>query len=219
MRTKLMLEALAAWLALAATSGQACASVQSGATNGFGATPVLTMVADPIVNDRESSLDVDEITTPHSDGKVPAKDGFRANADVALLTWVAAARKGTPIRPPNGVHAPGRGPFRVGAQRSNAASDLSLSGADDLKPGRKNGYGWDLKRRTAFDRYEVVGAFQPQGVLMAANGGSALDAEKFYLIASPKLATGPTVPEPGNWATVLAGLLGVIAIARRRLSL
>ena len=217
MRTKLMLEALAAWLALAAASGQACASVQSGATNVFGAAPVLTMVADPVVNDRESSLD--EITTPHSDGKVPANDGFRANADVALLTSAAAARKGTPNRPPNGVHAPGRGPFRVGAQRSNVASDLSLFGADDLKPGRKNGYGSDLKRRTAFDRYEVVGAFQPQRVLMAANGGSALDAEKFYLIASPKLATGPAVPEPGNWATVLAGLLGVIAIARRRMSL
>src|SRR2546430_4396809 len=42
--------------------------------------------------------------------------------------------------------------------------------------------------------------------LVAANGGSALDAEKFYLIANAKLAPGPAVPvpEPGNWATVSA---------------
>jgi len=46
MRTKLMLEALAAWLALAAAaSAPACASVQSGANSVFGANSVLTMVA------------------------------------------------------------------------------------------------------------------------------------------------------------------------------
>jgi len=79
----------------------------------------------------------------------------------------------------------------------------------------------------------VLGASQPQGVLVAANGGSgqikaiqpvldgALDAERFYLVPNAKLAPEPRVafPEPGNWATVLAGLLGVIAIARRRMSL
>jgi hypothetical protein len=54
---------------------------------------------------------------------------------------------------------------------------------------------------------------------VAARGGSDLDAERFFLIANAKLAPGPVVPEPGNWATVLAGLLGVIAIARRRMSL
>ena len=65
------------------------------------------------------------------------------------------------------------------------------------------------------------GASQSQGVLVAANGGRDLGAEKFYLIANPKLAPGHTVsvPEPGNWAMVLAGLLSVIAIARRRMSL
>ena len=216
MRTKLMLEALAAWLALAAASGQACASVQSGATNVFGATPVLTMVADPVVNDRESSLD--EITAPYVDGHVPANGSIRANADVALLT-PAPTRKGTSTRPRSGVSAPARGPFKVDARQSHAATDFSQSGADDLTPGRKNGYDTELKRRVAFNRHEVVGASQPQGVLVAANRGSTLDAEKFYLIANPKPATVPTVPEPGNWATVLAGLLGVIAIARRRMSL
>jgi hypothetical protein len=35
----------------------------------------------------------------------------------------------------------------------------------------------------------------------------------------PSAAKEILIPEPGNWAMVLAGLLGVIAIARRRMSL
>ena len=213
MRTRLMLEALAAWLALAAVSGQACASVQTGASSVFAANNVLTTVGNP-----EASLD--EITTPYSDGKVPA-NGIRANANVALLTSAAAARKGTPTRLTSGEHAPARGPFRVDARQSNAALGFSPSGSDDFTPGRKNGYGTGLKQRLVFNRHEVVGASQPRAVLVAANGGSELDAEKYYLVANAKLAPGPAVPvpEPGNWATVLAGLLGVIAIARRRMLL
>jgi len=197
MRTKLMLEALAAWLALAAASGQACASIQAetGANNVLRANSVLTMVANP-----EAS---DEIATPYSDGKVPANGSIRANADVALLTSAAAARKGTRTRLTAGVHAPAGSPF-----------------------------GTELKR-AVFNQHDVLGASQPQGVLVAANGDSgqikaiqpvrdeALDAERFYLVPNAKLAPEPRVafPEPGNWATVLAGLLGVIAIARRRMSL
>lgn len=182
MRTKLMLEALAAWLALAAASGQACASIQTGAQSASGATSVLTVVANPIVIDPESSLG--EITTPYSHGNVPARDSNRAKLDVALLTPAAAARKETPNRATNAVRAPAQ-----------------------------------LKRWVAFSRHEVVGAPGPRAVLVAANGRSDMDAEKFYLIANPKPAAGTTVPEPGNWAKVLAGLLGVIAIARRRMSL
>ena len=226
MRTRLMLEALAAWLALAAASGHACASIHSGAngdaganTNSvFGASTVLTMVVNPMVTDPELSLD--QITTPYSNGKVPA-NGIRANANVALLTSAAAARKRTPTRLTNGEHAPARGPFRVDARQSNAALGFSRSGADDFTPARKNGYVTELKQRSVFNQHEVVGASQPRAVLVAANGGSELDAEKYYLVANAKLAPGPAVPvpEPGNWARVLAGLLGVIAIARRRMSL
>ncbi len=196
MRTKLMLEALAAWLALAAVSGQACASIQTSGNS------ALTMVTNP-----EASLD--GIRTPYSDGKVPANASIRANANVALLTSAAVARKGTRTQLATGVHAP--------------------AGADPLTPGGENG-GTELKR-AVFNQHDVVGA--SQGVLVVANGNSGqvnaiqatrnadLDAEKFYVIANAKLAPGATVPvpEPGNWATVLAGLLGVIAIARRRLSL
>jgi hypothetical protein len=214
MRTRLlMLEALAAWLALAGASGQACASVQTGVSSVFAANNVLTMVANPAAS-------LDEITTPHShsDGKCPASGGIRADADVALLTSAAVARKGTRTRSTPGVHAPASSPFRADAL-SSASLGFSLSGADDFTSGRKNGYGTELKRRAVFNRHEVVGASQSQRVLAAANGGTDLDAEKFYLIANAKLASGPAVPEPGNWATVLAGLLGVIAIARRRMSL
>jgi hypothetical protein len=217
MRKELMLEALAAWLALAAASGQACASIQTGANS------VLTMVTNP-----EAS--VGAITTPYSDEKVSANGSIHANADVALLTSAAATRKGIRTRLTTGVHAPASSPFRVDAPQSNATLGFSPSGAHDFTPGRKNGYGKGLKR-TVFNQHDVAGA--SQGVLVAVNGDSGqttaiqtnrdgdLDADKFYLIANAKPAPGPEVPvpEPGNWATVLAGLLGVIAIARRRMSL
>ncbi len=202
MRTKLMLEALAAWLALAAVSGQACASMQTGANRVFGANSVFTMVANP-------EVPPEEITRPYQEGKAPANGSTRANADVALLTSAAATRKGT---------------------RTRLTQSTATPGADDFTPSRKNG-GTEVKRRAVFNQHDVVGA--SQGVLVAANGsgdqGKAievarngdLDGEKFYLIANAKLAPAPTVPvpEPGDWTTVLAGLLGVIAIARRRMSL
>jgi hypothetical protein len=211
MRKKLMLEALAAWFALAAVSGQACASIQTGANR------VLTTGANP-----EASLD--EFTIPYSDGKLTASGRVRTNADVALLTSAAVARKGTRTRSTTGVHSLASSPFRVDAPQPNATLGSSPSGADDFAPDRRNGYGTELRRRVGFNRHDVVGAPRSQELLAAANGGSRdgdLDAEKFYLIADAKLAPGPTVsvPEPGNWATVLAGLLGVIAIARRRMSL
>jgi hypothetical protein len=207
MRTKLMLEALVAWLALAAASGQAGASIQTGANS------VLRIVSNP-----EASL-LDEVPTPYSGGKVPANGSVHANADVALLTSAATDRRGTRAPLTTGVHALASSPFRVDAPHSNATFGFSPSGADDFTPGRKNGFDTELKRRAAFNPHDVIGA--SQGVLGAANGGSDLNAEKYYLVAYAKLAPGPTVPvpEPGHWATVLAGLLGVIAIARRRMSL
>ncbi len=102
MRKELMLEALAAWLALAAASGQACASIQQTQT---GANSVLSMVASP-----DAALD--EVTTSYSDGKVPANGSVRASADVALLTSAATDRSGTRFRLTTGVHAPARGPTR-----------------------------------------------------------------------------------------------------------
>ena len=215
MRTKLMLEALAASLVLAAVSGQACASMQTGANGVFGANTVL-MLAKPMVADPGVSLD-HGITTPYPGGKISANGGIRANADIALLTPPAATRNGTSTRPASGVHAPARGPFRADASRSTAAFGFSHPDADDFAPSRRNGYGTELTRRAVFSQHDVARA--PQGVLAAATGGSELDAEKFYVVADAKPATGSAVPEPGSWATVLAGLLGAIAIARRRMSL
>lgn len=47
------------------------------------------------------------------------------------------------------------------------------------------------------------------------------EAVKFSPLAKAQVGSRAAfpVPEPGNWATALAGLLGVIAIARRRMSL
>ena len=214
MRRKLMLEALAAWLALAAVSGQACASIQTGANR------ALTTVTNP-----EASPD--EFATAYSEGKLTANGSVRINADVALLTSAAVARKGTRTRVTAGLHAPASSPARVDALQSNATLGFSPWGADGFTPGSKNGYGAELKRRAVFDQHEVgaslvaanAGSGQVKAIQTARNGDP--DGEKFYVIANAKLAPGPTVPvpEPGNWATVLAGLLGVIAIARRRMSL
>src|SRR5258708_8468234 len=153
---KLMLEALAAWLALAMASGQACASVQTGANS------VLMMVTNP-----EASLD--EVTTPYSDGNAPANGGTRTNAHVALLTSAAAARKGTRTRLTAGVQAPAGSPFRVDAAQSNATLGFSPSSAGDFTPGRKNDYGTELKRRGGLHQHDGVGA--SPGGLVAANSG------------------------------------------------
>src|SRR5882762_7800893 len=154
MRRKLMLEALAAWLALAAVSGQACASMQTGANK------MSTAVANP-----EASLD--EFTIPYSDGKLTASGRVRTNADVALLTSAAVARKGTRTRVTAGLNAPASSPARVDAMQSSATLGFSPSDADYFTPGRKSGYGEELKRRAVFDQHDVVGAS-----LVAANGGS-----------------------------------------------
>jgi len=219
---KLMLEALAAFLALAAMSGQVSASIQTGAN---GVSTVASR-GNGVSNTDDPGVALfpfpsGEVTTLYSDGKAPANGSIRANADVALLISAPTDRIGTRTRLTTGVHAPASGSFRIDAPQSNATFGFSPSGADDFAPGRKNGFGTELKRRAAFNPHDVVGAPQSHGVLAAANGGSDLNAEKYYLVANAKLAPGPTVPvpEPGHWATVLAGLLGVIAIARRRMSL
>jgi PEP-CTERM motif-containing protein len=87
-----------------------------------------------------------------------------------------------------------------------------------------------LKRQPAFSQRE---AGVPQRVVFAVNRDSGQmkevrivridDSEtaKFNSVtnAKPVSRTGLPVPEPGSWGTALAGLLGVIAIARRRMSL
>jgi hypothetical protein len=221
---KLMLEALAAWLALAAVSGQAHAVMQTGVKS-------VSMVAsrgNGVSNSDDTGVSLflpGEVTTPYSDGKVPASGSIRSKAeDVALLTSAPTDRSGTRTRSTTGVRTPVGGQFGVvdAPPQWNTALGSSLPGVDDFTLGRR--YGAELKQRVIFNQHDVVSR---GGV--TANGASgqirAIQAVRnensVSLIPNAKvIPPGPTVPvpEPGSWATVLAGLLGVIAIARRRMS-
>src|SRR5258708_31774483 len=186
MRKELMLEALAAWLALAAASGQACASIQQTQT---GANSVLSVVASP-----DAALD--EVTTSYSGGKVPANGSVRASADVALLTSAATDRSGTRFGLTTGVHAPARGPFRIDVPQSNATSAFSPSSADDFTPGRKNGFDTELKRRAAVQPPPVGGAAPAPGGPRAANRGGGPNPGENYLFAQAQPPPRPPAPPP-----------------------
>jgi len=242
---KLMLEALAAWLALAMASGQAAAAISAtGAQidslptivshgNGVSVLPFLSNGAglspDPSIGAAPNTLFLlpipgpgaapEGVTTRAAEERVPGR-----NSAVALLTPTATDRSGTrstnPVKSLLGM---------VGAPHSSGAPS-SLPGAGDFALGGKNVRGSDSKRRV-LDQQNVVGDLR--GGLVRANvvsgqskaiqtvGLEGPEASQISLAAGAKLVPAPmvSVPEPGSWATLLAGLLGVIAIGRRRISL
>src|SRR5712671_4569507 len=242
---KLMLEALAAWLALAMASGQAAAAISAtGAQidslptivshgNGVSVLPFLSNGAglspDPSIGAAPNTLFLlpipgpgaapEGVTTRAAEERVPGR-----NSAVALLTPTATDRSGTrstnPVKSLLGM---------VGAPHSSGAPS-SLPGAGDFALGGKNVRGSDSKRRV-LDQQNVVGDLR--GGLVRANvvsgqskaiqtvGLEGPEASQINLAAGAKVvpAAMVSVPEPGSWATLLAGLLGVIAIGRRRISL
>jgi hypothetical protein len=244
---KLMLEALAAWLALA--SGQAAAAISAtGAqidslptivshgngvsdgsrfavppflSNGAGLSPAPSIGATPNTLFLLPVPDPGGATTRPADERVPGR-----SSAVALLTPTAADRSGArSTKPANTLFG-----IVDALQSSRGPHSFSPSGADDLAPSRKNDVrGADLKRRV-LNQQNVVGALH--GGFVRANavsgqmkaiqsvGLEGSEAAKVNLAAAKLVpATMIAVPEPGSWATLLAGLLGVIAIARRRMSL
>jgi len=246
---KLMLEALAAWLALAMTSGQAAAAISAtGAqidslptivshgngvsdgsrfavppflSNGAGLSPAPSIGATPNTLFLLPVPDPGGATTRPADERVPGR-----SSAVALLTPAADRSGARSTKPANTLFG-----IVDALQSSRVPYSFSPSGADDLAPSRKSDVrGADLKRRV-LNQQNVVGALH--GGFVRANavsgqmkaiqsvGLEGSEAAKVNLAAGAKLvpATMIAVPEPGSWATLLAGLLGVIAIGRRRMSL
>ncbi len=249
---KLMLEALAAWLALAIASGQAAAAISAtGAQidslptivshgNGisddgrFAVPPFLSNGAglspDPSIGAAANTLFLLPVPGP---GAAPegvttraAEEGAAVrNSVVALLTQTATDRSGTRST------KPAKSLFGIVDAPQSSGAPFSLPRADDFALGRKNDVrGPDLKRR-ALNQHNVVGDLHAGLVRANVVGGQSKaiqtvglegpEAAKVNLTAGAKLvpATMVSFPEPGSWATLLAGLLGVIAIGRRRISL
>ena len=242
---KLMLEALAAWLALAMASGQAAAAISAtGAQidslptivshgDGVSVPPFLSNGAglsrDPSIGAAPNTLLLLPVPGP---GAAPEGVTTRAaeerdpgrNSAVALLIPTATDRSGTRST------KPAKSLFGIVAAPQSSGAPFSLPGAGDFALGRKNVRGPDLKRR-ALDQHTVVSDLREglvranvvsgQNKAIQTVGLEGPEASKINLAAGAKLvpATMVSVPEPGSWATLLAGLLGVIAIGRRRISL
>jgi hypothetical protein len=230
---KLMLEALATWMVLAAVSGQAGAALRTGAKN-----DLLSMVVSR--GDGVSNADYagnpatvpGGAAMPYPDEKVPANGGNRANAAVAFLTSPAIERSETRAWLTTGVRVPPKHYLTaVDRVQVSLAPGFSSAGAGDFNFGGKKGHGTEPNMRANFNQHDAGAGvmkvldrtYGGGGPIKTAqsvqNEGSA--AAKFGVAAATKRPLGPEgpVPEPGSWATVLAGLLGVIAIARRRMSL
>lgn len=104
---------------------------------------------------------------------------------------------------------------------ARAAEETVVAKADGTLPPAA------LKGHAVFKQREA-GALQR--VVLAVDSGqvkeiriirTGAEATKFNSVGNTAPASGAAfpVPEPGTWGTTLAGLLGVIAIARRRMSL